>query len=667
MTIELSARPKSPAAAPRLPGLGGAPASSALSGRPAFPRLPTALPVAAPAASCEPAARDPAELFELGLTMAAMAYHTAAVEAFEDCVAADPDHAGAWRELAELHRLADRQPDAEAARNRAAACPKRPPSALSPPSRPDRAERRLVEACERLTPAQTMDHLRARLVTRPRDVAAMRLLAHLEFRAGDFLTCWSLLRRALEIAPDYLGAREEYVETLVDRRYRSVDAVIEGRRLMAYDPANPRYRYLMAHALMNAGEVVEASAMFTALVADHPNDPRYRLALGQTFRTLGRRQESEEAYRACLAVSPSMGEAWCGLAELRGDILGSADIAAMRAHLAAERLEPSSRWNMLYALGQSLERAGDFAASFAAYDEGARIWRSEARSAGKGHERARVEARSARIKAMFTTTNLAGELAQAPPAPPGRVAPIFVVGMPRAGSTLVEQILASHPLVEGTRELSLIGDVTRALSHSRLLATRDAYPECLARFSAAEMAALGAEVIERSAAFRATDRPCFVDKRPWNWLEVGLIHLILPEARIIDIRREPMAACFAMFKQVLPDDAAFSYDLEDLGHYYGVYVDLMRHWDEVLPGKVLRVGYEQLVVDTESEIRRMLDHCGLPFDGRCLRFWETDRAIATPSAEQVRRPIFRDAVAQWRNFEPWLGPLRAALARAGVR
>ena len=615
-------------------------------------------------------ARGPTQLFELGLTMAAMGYHTAAIEALEDCVAAEPAHAAAWRALADLFRLADR--DEHAARALAQAAAGHEPTAPvasragGAGSRPDKAERRLVDACAKLTPARTMTLLRERLVAEPHDVASMRLLAHLEARDGDFLTCWTLLERALDLAPDYLGAREEYVTTLVERRYRGLDAVIQARQLLRRAPTNPRYRYLLGHALINAGDVAEASRVFADLVVDHPGEARYRLAFGQTLRTLGRRDESQAAYRDCLAIQPDMGEAWCGLAELRGDLIGPDDVATMRARLAANRMDPASRANMLYALGQSLERARDYPNSFAAYEEGASVWRRNAQASGKAHDRARFEARIGRIKSVFTADNLAHRLAQAPPPPPGRVTPIFIVGMPRAGSTLVEQILASHPQVEGTKELSLIGDVTRALSHARRLATRDAYPEHLPRLKAGEMAALGAEVIARSAAFRSTDRPFFIDKRPWNWLEVGLIHLILPEARIIDIRREPMAACFAMFKQVLPEDAAFSYDLDDLGHYYGAYVDLMNHWDAVLPGKVLLVNYERLVDETEPEVRRMLAHCGLDFDERCLRFWETERAISTPSAEQVRRPIFRDALAQWRNYEPWLGPLKEALARAGV-
>jgi hypothetical protein len=235
--------------------------------------------------------------------------------------------------------------------------------------------------------------------------------------------------------------------------------------------------------------------------------------------------------------------------------------------------------------------------------------------------------------------------------------------MPRAGSTLVEQILSSHNLIEGIGERSLISDIKQELALSRMLVIPNAYPDCLLELTADQMAELGTRVITASRNYRTTGRPCFVDKRPWNWIDVGLISLILPQAKFIDIRREPMAACFAMYKQMLPRKSCeFSYDQTRLGHYYNTYVKMMEHWHTVLPGRVHYLQYEKLIENTEEEIRCMLDYCGLPFDEGCLRYWETDRAIVTPSAEQVRRPIYRHALAQWRNFEPWLGPLKDALA-----
>jgi tetratricopeptide (TPR) repeat protein len=406
--------------------------------------------------------------------------------------------------------------------------------------------------------------------------------------------------------------------------------------------------------------------MLSGLLRDRPGEPDFWLLYAQTLRFVGRRDDAVHAYRRCLELRPAMGGAWWGLADLKGDFITEADLSAMQAHLKETALEPDSRMRMLYALGQALEQAGDFAASFAAYDEAARLARALARERRKGLGTSQSAAYLRRMKQVFSRENLETKLAKAQK-PVAGATPIFVVGMPRAGSTLVEQILASHSRVEGTRELTLIGEITRELSASRILVARNVYPDCLLDYSGDELAALGNRYIEGSRDWRKTTRPWFIDKRPWNWLEIGFIHLMLPHAKIVDIRREPMAACFGMFKQLLPDDARFSYDLAELGHYYNNYVAIMEHWRSVLPGRVHFLQYERLVDDTENEIRRLLDYCGLPFEEGCLRFWETERAIATPSAEQVRRPIFRDALEQWRNFEPWLDPLKAALSEpAGV-
>ena len=361
-----------------------------------------------------------------------------------------------------------------------------------------------------------------------------------------------------------------------------------------------------------------------------------------------------------------MGEAYWGLADLKSGSLTEADVATMRALLAEATLDPSSRMYMCYALGHALEGAGDFAASFTAYQEGARLFRGFFLSRGEAYSEDAFTERVRGLKRVYTARNLARRAR--PPAASTVLAavsptPIFIVGMPRAGSTLVEQILASHSQVEGTRELPLIGDIRRELALSRRMLTTNAYPDCVLDLTPERLAALGERYLREARAYRKTERPYFVDKGPWNWLEAGLIRLILPHAKIIDVRREPMAACFAMFKQVLTDGADFTYDLHDLGRYYSEYVGLMDHYASAMPGHIHFLEYERLVEDTETEVRRLLDYCGLPFEPSCLRFWETERAVSTPSAEQVRGPIFRDALQQWRNYEPWLDPLKAALAQ----
>jgi tetratricopeptide (TPR) repeat protein len=475
-----------------------------------------------------------------------------------------------------------------------------------------------------------------------------------------------LLERALELSPNYVGARDDYAVILIDKgSYTAAAAQLE--RLLAQEPRSLRYRTLQAHATMAIGDYDTALDLLIDIMREHPSDAGAWLLYAQALRFLGRYDESVQALRRCLDLRPDQGEAYWALADLKGNFLTNDDIATIRRFLAGDQLDRNARAHMLYAMGQGLERAGDFAGSFAAYEEGARLFfgivEGEAAARLSNQQEPTDSARILkRTKQVFSRRNFETRLVQAP-SPLDQGTPLFVVGMPRAGSTLVEQILSSHSMVEGTRELPLIGDITRALSLSRILVTPNAFPECVLDMSREQFAALGREYLDGARKYRNTDRPYFVDKRPWNWLQVGLIHLILPHAKIIDVRRQPMAAGFAMFKQLLPIDASFSYDLEEIGTYYNKYVNLMEHWDSVLPGRVHFLQYERLVEDSESEIRRLLDYCGLPFEEGCLRYWETNRAVATPSAEQVRRPIFRDALEQWRNFEPWLGPLKDALSR----
>jgi len=603
-----------------------------------------------------------------------MSFHTAAIEILRDCTALAPDHGPAWHKLAELLRLAgqDAQADAaEAAARTSAGGEWKKGSDERTLERLQKDERKLIEPLKSKPEDEAAMALRGHLMANPLDAVAMRFLARLEARGGDRLTARTLFERALDVCPAYTGAREEYCGLLADQHDSA--AIAEAERLLAESPDNPHYGFLYANTLMDRGKVDAAIGVLTDLLREDPNNVQFWLLYGNALRVTGRREEAVQAYRKCLEVQPDMGHAWWGLAELKDKVLTQADIAEMRAQVGEHALPSESRMAILYALGQTLERAGNFPESFAAYEEGAREHRAikehkekkpqDAEALEVSGSRDRDDTRSGmrRLKAVFSRENLAARLAQAPVA--SSDTPIFVIGMPRAGSTLVEQILSSHSRVEGIGERSLISDVKRVLATSRMLVVRNAYPDCMLEVTRDRLAALGARVIAESRKYRTTDRPFFVDKRPWNWVDVGFIHLILPQAKIIDIRREPMAACFAMYKQMLPaGSCGFSYDLKELGPYYNRYVSLMDHWNAVLPGRVHFVQYERLVEDTEGEIRRMLDYCGLPFEEGCLRFWELDRAIVTPSAEQVRRPIYRHALEQWRNFEPWLGPLKEALA-----
>ncbi|HEY2447158.1 MAG TPA: sulfotransferase [Rhizomicrobium sp.] len=653
---------------------------------------------AAPQDEPASATETPAQLYELGQTLSAMGFHTAAIAALQDCVAHAPDHANAWRELSGLLRLAAKDDEADAAEAAAAGSPSSGTDKW-PGVRDDRTASELDKADDERqaeihlkSQDEAMIALRDRLVEDPLDVVAMRLLAQREAGSGDEITALRLLERALEISPRYFRARESYADVL-GSRHAYAALVAQTAMLLENAPDRPGYRAFHAQALMNVGESDAALDILIRLLRENPNQLGYWLTYARALHFAGRRDECVQAHRHCLQIRPDCGVAYWGLADLKDTFITDADIRAMRTQLARDDLESESRRCMLYALGQALERTGDFAASFAAYDEAVlldcALLEEQGRERADGVVRktgeqtktdsvtAKAQAASgagrqdqekdrkrepgiyarrlASRKTVFSRENFATRLV---PAPPADETPIFVVGLPRAGSTLVEQILSSHSQVEGTRELELIGEITRDLELARMLVKPSAYPEIVLDLKPDRLAALGARYIERSRSYRRLGRSTFIDKRPWNWLEVGLIHLILPQAKIIDIRRKPMAACFAMFKQLLPD---FSYDLEGFGWYYNNYVSMMEHWESALPGRVHFVQYERLVEDTDNEIRRMLDYCGLPFEESCLRFWQTDRVVATPSGEQVRRPIYRQALDQWRNFEPWLGPLKEAL------
>ena len=509
-------------------------------------------------------------------------------------------------------------------------------------------------------PAEQQEVLRNHLRSHEVDVTAMRLLGRLEWQDGDIMTARALFERALDLAPVYEGARVDLAQLL---RTQSEDAraVTHTALLVAQTPTSITYRALHADALRSVGDLDGAIHLIETLVNEDPANAQFRSVYAQALHFAGRRDDSVREFRACIKAEPGMGAAYWGLAELRGGYLTDDDIAAMRLHLNRANQDKHSRKLLHYALGQALEQRGDIAGSFAAYQAGATLARDIAAANGEIYDPVYNAAQAARRRAIFTAPiRTAAPAAVAKP----KTTPIFVLGMPRAGSTLVEQILASHSQVEATLELPVLGHIIRDLSLSRLMVTPDAYPECVSQLTGPQLEDLGARYVDGAAVYRKTERPYFVDKRPWNWLDAGLIEMILPNAKIIDIRREPMAACFAMYKQMLANDATFSYDFSDLAQYYTQYIGMMAHYERVMPGRIHLLSYERLVEQTETEIRRLLAYCDLPFEEQCLRFWENDRAVATPSAEQVRRPIFRGALQHWRKFEPWLGPLKDALATA---
>jgi hypothetical protein len=486
----------------------------------------------------------------------------------------------------------------------------------------------------------------------------MRYLADQEVQADDGLTARTVLERALELSPHYLDVREDYVRLLLHQRDQ-IGIYREAAILLQAKPESVEFRMMRADAAVQLEQFDEALALYKSVLDDRPDHLAATIGCGSAMRTLGRREEAERYFRAALEISPNCGQAYLGLSDLRSDRLTERDVADMMEHLATGVPDLVSRKSMAYALAQTLERMKEYEGAAEAYAFGAKVCKEEVAGREQAHDPERFEARLARMRRTFSAETMRARV-EPPPANPATT-PIFVLGMPRAGSTLVEQILSSHPQVEGTRELPAVGAVTRRISMSRVLVSPEAYPERVPEYSREELHALGEEILDHIATFRRTALPYVIDKRPWNWVEIPFLALALPQAKFIDIRRAPMAAGFAMYKQLLPWDASFSFDLKHLGRYYRTYVDYMDYVDSILPERVLRVRYEELVDNTEAQIRRMLDYCGLPFDDRCLRYWETDRAILTPSAEQVRKPIYRSALEQWKNFEPWLGDLKEAL------
>lgn len=578
--------------------------------------------------------------YELGLALGAERKGEAAVAALRRSVKLKTDQPDAWRALGD-HLTATG--DVEGADD-----------AYAHHIRYSTRDPRLMEAaahlCEnRIAPAEAL--LRAHLKQHPTDVAAMRMLAEVAARLGRYADAEALLSRALELAPSFIPARHNYAFVL-HRAGKSAEALVEIDRLLAQDPRNPGYRNLKAAVLARVGDVEQSIELYEAVTREYPNHPKVWMSFGHALKTAGRQEQCVNAYRRSLELAPQLGEAWWSLANLKTVRFTQADLDSMQAQLARNELTLEDRYHFHFALGKAFEDARQFDTSFEHYAKGNALRREIV-----AYDAQENAAHVRRSKALFTRRFFearAGSGCQA-------ADPIFIVGLPRSGSTLLEQILASHPLVEGTQELPDVIAIARELGGKKTRSESTKYPEGVATLSKDALSALGERYLQQTRIQRKTSAPFFIDKMPNNWAHIGLIHLILPNAKIIDARRHPLGCCFSGFKQHFARGQHFTYGLEDIGRYYGDYVELLAHIDAVLPGRVHRVIYETLIENTEAEVRRLLKYCGLPFDERCLRFHENDRAVRTASSEQVRQPIFRDGVDHWRHYEPWLGPLKDAL------
>ena len=493
--------------------------------------------------------------------------------------------------------------------------------------------------------------LRARLHEAPTDVVAIRMLAELAVRVDRIEDAENLLRRCLELAPDFREARHNYAIVL-HRANKPVEAIAELETLLRDDPANPQYRNLKAAVLCRIGEYKPAIAIYAELLHEQPGLVHAWLSYGHALKTEGHTERAVAAYRECVKLDPSFGEAYWSLANLKTFRFGDDEITAMRAALANASLADENRLHLDFALGKALEDRANYADSFTYYASGNAL-----RLKLAPYRADDTSARLARAKQLYTPEFFAARAGQGSPS----AEPIFIVGLPRAGSTLIEQILSSHSQVEGTMELPELTSITRALRRASASHEPGAYHDALARMSASELRALGEEYLARSAKHRKLGRPFFIDKMPNNFAHVGLIHLILPNAKIIDARRHPLACGWSCFRQHFARGQNFAYNLADIGSYYRDYAELMRHFDSVLPGRVHRVIYERMVADTEHEVRALLDFCGLPFEDGVLRFFENERPVRTASSEQVRQPIYKAGIDHWQHYEPWLAPLKEAL------
>ncbi len=560
-------------------------------------------------------------------------------QAYEHAVALNPALTASWRALADIH---DDPAAADRARAHAQRLAALPPELVSVNS--FMHEGKLYKA-ERLC--------RAYLQKRPNDVEAMRLLANLGARLGVYDDAEFLLESALEFQPDFLLARIDYVDVL-QKRQKFTRALAEARAVLAVDPDNPAFQTMVANQCAAVGLYDEALSIYDAALSRLGPNPHVHLARGHALKTIGRQTDAIAAYRAAATMKADLGDAYWSLANLKTFRFEDDELARMEAAEAAQTTQEDDRIHLCFALGKAHEDRQSFEASFAYYQRGNALKRAKLR-----YDADRMDADFARQKAVCDTDYFAGLSGGGHPAPD----PIFIVGLPRAGSTLVEQILASHSQVDGTLELPNILALAHRLNGRRRVDEEPLYPAVLTDLSEEQRAKLGAEFIADTRVHRK-NAPFFTDKMPNNFRHIGLILSILPNAKIIDARREATACCFAGFKQLFAEGQEFTYDLEDVARYYRGYVDLMDHWERMAPGKILRVQYEEVVADLETQVRRLLEFCALDFEAACVDFHKTKRDVRTASSEQVRQPIFTSGVEQWRNYEPWLEPLKRALAAA---
>jgi predicted Zn-dependent protease len=577
---------------------------------------------------------------ELGFALAESGQTAEAIDSLRQAVSIESRMPAAWKLMGELHLIDGDEDSASEAINQFLLASSENPALVA-----------AVEEFKAGKIAKAEQICRKFLFENPSNVDAIRLLADIGVKVGVLDDAENLLERCLELAPDFHLARLNYA-TVLSKREKLEKALNQADHLLEVQPQR-KFNFLLLRAsiLVKMGDYDGALGCYEYLLSNYEPRAMVTLSYAHALKTVGRQEDAIAAYRRTITLKPSFGDAYWSLANLKTFRFEDDEIEAMRTEINRDTITQEDHFHLCFALGKALEDRKQFDESFSYYHLG-----NDIKEKLEGYDRGKNRSAAQRVIAVCTEDLLSSKANLGDPAPD----PIFIVGLPRSGSTLLEQILASHSQVDGTKELVEILSIVRRLSGKKKKSDVSRYPDILQDLDASQLKDLGQEYIDRTRIQRGNGA-FFIDKMPNNFLHIGLIHLILPNAKIIDARRHAMAACFSGFTQLFASGQRFTYGLSNIGSYYRDYVDVMDHWDLVLPGRVLPVQYEDVVADAETQIRRILDYCDLPFEEACLQFHRTERAVRTASSEQVRQPIYSGALEHWRNYERHLDELKESL------
>ena len=520
-------------------------------------------------------------------------------------------------------------------------------AALEESFRLDPLRQKLFEAIRRHREGKTKEAefgFREVLREEPTNVTATRMLGAIALDEQRYRLATRLLRNAVKLAPDYFGAWVDLSRALMDgdnhtEAREAVITVIDLECELAYPYV------LLGNLETKAGDYDAAVIAYEKALDKQPDHGGALAGLGHALKTIGKQEQAIDRYRSCIRSYPAFGEAYWSLANLKTFRFNEAEIEVMEKHVDNAELIDETRVNISFALGKAYEDSGDFEKAFFRYDSGNKLRRPH-----ESYDPVQTETSHDRIIDVITS----GLIAENAQHGDQRRDPIFIVGLPRSGSTLIEQILASHSMVDGTHELPELPRVVQTINKWQVHGK--GYPDALPQLDPVHYAELGAQYLESTERYRK-GAPRFTDKMPNNFSMVGLLALVLPNAKIVNARRHPLDSCMGSYKQLFYRGQSFTYDLVELGEYYLEYQRMMDHWHNMLPGRVLDMQYENMVADQEEQTRRLIDYCDLPWEDACLRFYETERAVNTASSEQVRQPIYSKSINSWRRFEHQLEPL----------